>query len=86
MTKTTKANGSPATIAAACRADSPPAASKIAAITPSVVAQNKRWIFGGLVSPPAVNISMTKLAESDEVTNHSIIMTTISSVIGFANG
>ena len=74
----TTANGKPETIEAACSAPKPPAANSTAAITPSVPAQNKRWIFGGLVSPPEVSISITKLAESDEVTNQRTIITTIS--------
>ena len=86
ITNMTKAKGNPATMAAACNAPNPPAANKIAAITPCIMAQNKRWILGGLVSPPAVNISMTKLAESDEVTNQSTIITTINRVIGLVSG
>ena len=86
MIKITIAKGNPETIEAACKAPKPPAASNTAAMTPSVPAQNKRWIFGGLVSPPEVSISMTKLAESEEVTNHNTIITMIkndiASIIG----
>src|SRR6056297_3937628 len=65
-----KVIGSAAAIAAACKARRPPVSSKVAATTPSAIAQNSRVPTGGLGLPPDAMMSMTMDAESDDVTKN----------------
>src|SRR5699024_4858542 len=73
ITISTRHNGNPATIDAACNAPSAsapftaPAASSTAAITPSNTAQNNRCCQRGFGSPPLVRMSTTSDPESELV-------------------
>jgi hypothetical protein len=70
MAISTRVNGRPTVIAAACNAPSasaPPPNSSAPAITPSITAQNTRCGVGASTLPPAVMLSITSEPESDEV-------------------
>src|SRR5690606_23284265 len=62
------ASGNPLAIAPVCNAGSPPASSSTAATTPCSSAQKMRCHAGGSGTPLVVMMSITRLAESDEVT------------------
>jgi len=74
----TAANGNPVIIVAVCKATSPPPISRVAATTPSIIAQNNLDVSGGSGFPPEVIISITMDPESEDVTK-KVIMTRIPS-------
>src|SRR5699024_2344262 len=77
-TNSTNEKGKAVAKVAVCNACNPSANSNAMAITPMLIAQNRRCHTGVLSSPPDANISTTKAPESAEVTkNTNTIITAI---------
>src|SRR5690606_18821923 len=53
---------------------------------PSSTAQNTRWSFGGSRLPPAVMMSMTSDAESDDVTKNVMMTSTARDAVTTSSG
>ena len=67
---------------AVCKALRPPAKSSTPATTPEVMPQKSRNLIGGCSSPMESMVHITKVPESDEVTNQEIKRMVIKMVMG----
>src|SRR5690625_719532 len=82
----TNENGNAVANVAVCNACRPSASNNAMAITPMLIAQNKRCHTGVLSSPPDANMSTTKAPESAEVTKKTNTIITAMMLSTLDNG